>query len=123
MGSPDDFDAMKAKVTVDEDMSREKLLRQLVDIQYTRNDIAPERGQFRCAGDSVEIYLSHRDDFVRVEFWGDDIDSMAHFDVQTQRRGDPMRFCRILPALEALPSLSAGGAGAVARAIERFMGV
>ena len=98
LGSPDDFDAMKAKVTVDEDMSREKLLRQLVDIQYTRNDIAPERGQFRCAGDSVEIYLSHRDDFVRVEFWGDTVERITRHDLVTREVIDELTDVVVFPA-------------------------
>ena len=98
LGSPDDFDAMKAKVTVDEDMSREKLLRQLVDIQYTRNDIAPERGQFRCAGDSVEIYLSHRDDFVRVEFWGDTVERITRHDLVTREVIDELSDVVVFPA-------------------------
>ena len=98
LGSPDDFDAMKAKVTVDEDMSREKLLRQLVDIQYTRNDVAPERGQFRCSGDSVEVYLSHRDDFVRVEFWGDTIERITRHDLVTREVIDEMSDVVIFPA-------------------------
>ena len=98
LGSPDDFDAMKAKVTVDEDMSREKLLRQLVDIQYTRNDIAPERGQFRCVGDSVEIYLSHRDDFVRVEFWGDTVERITRHDLVTREVIDELSDVVVFPA-------------------------
>ena len=84
LGSPDDFEAMQAKIVVDDTMSREGLLRHLVEIQYTRNDVAPERGQFRCSGDSVEIYLSHRDDFVRVEFWGDTVERISRHDLVTR---------------------------------------
>lgn len=84
LGSPDDFEAMQAKVVVDDTVSREGLLRHLVEIQYTRNDVAPERGQFRCSGDSVEIYLSHRDDFVRVEFWGDTVERISRHDLVTR---------------------------------------
>ncbi len=84
LGSPDDFEAMQAKVVLDDTVSREGLLRHLVEIQYTRNDVAPERGQFRCSGDSVEIYLSHRDDFVRVEFWGDTVERISRHDLVTR---------------------------------------
>ena len=87
---------------------------------YVKCEQVEGPGQYARRGGILDFFSPADTEPVRVEFWGDDIDSMAHFDVQSQRRGDPMRACRILPALEALPSLSTGGAGAVAREIERF---
>ena len=87
---------------------------------YTRCEQVEGPGQFARRGGILDFFSPADTEPVRIEFWGDDIDSMAHFDVQSQRRGDPLDFCRILPALEALPSLSSGGAGAVAREIGHF---
>ena len=98
LGAPEDFDALKAKLVVDQDISREDLLRQLVSIQYTRNDVAPTRGQFRCAGDSLEIYPSHRDDFVRVEFWGDTVERVTRHDGVTRQQTAELDNVSIFPA-------------------------
>ena len=87
---------------------------------YVKCEQVEGPGQYARRGGILDFFSPADSEPVRIEFWGDDIDSMAHFDVQTQRRGDPMRACRILPALEALPTLSAGGAGAVAKEIEHF---
>ena len=77
LGSPDDFAAMQARIRIDGEVSRDELLRQLVDIQYERNDVSPSRGMFRAAGDTVDIYPSYRDDYVRVEFWGDTVERVT----------------------------------------------
>ena len=55
---------------------------------------------------------------VRLEFWGDEIDSMGFFDVSTQRREENIRRCTVLPAAEALPSLSPYGIEAISRKLE-----
>ena len=82
---------------------------------YVKCEQVEGPGQYARRGGILDFYSPADPEPVRIEFWGDDVDSMAHFDVQSQRRGEPLDRCRILPALEALPSLSAGGAGAVAR--------
>ena len=87
---------------------------------YTRCEQVEGPGQYARRGGILDFFSPADTEPTRIEFWGDDIDSMARFDVSTQRRGDPLDACRILPALEALPTLSAGGAGAVAREIGRF---
>ena len=92
----------------------------LVRCGYTRTEQVEGPGQYARRGGILDFFSPADLEPVRVEFWGDDVDSMAHFDVQTQRRGEPMKSCRILPAVETLPTLSKGGAGALAREIERF---
>ena len=57
---------------------------------------------------------------MRIEFWGDEIDSMGYFDVSDQRRTEAIRCCTILPAAETLPSLTVGGIEALCRQIESF---
>lgn len=54
---------------------------------------------------------------MRIEFWGDDIDSMGFFDIKTQRRTESVEFCRILPAAESLTTLASGGTEALTDAL------
>ena len=67
LGSPDDYERMILALEPGMKISREDLLARLVEIQYERNDIAPQRGQFRVRGDALEILLAHEDAGVRVE--------------------------------------------------------
>ncbi len=87
---------------------------------YVRTEEVEGPGQYARRGGILDFFSPADTAPVRVEFWGDDVDSMACFDVQTQRRGEPMDRCRILPAVETLPGLTVGGAGALARELKRF---
>ncbi|MCK5801673.1 MAG: excinuclease ABC subunit B, partial [Lentisphaeria bacterium] len=98
LGSPEDFEAMQARIRLDTDMVRDELLRSLVDIQYTRNDFAPERGSFRVAGDTVDVYLSYRDDLVRIEFWGDTVERVTRRDPLTFEITEELSEAVIFPA-------------------------
>ena len=98
IGSPEDFAALKTRLFLNAEITREQLLRQLVEIQYTRNDFAPERGQFRVAGDTLEIFPSHRDDFIRVEFWGNTVDRLSRHDRTTRSRIEELEEAMIFPA-------------------------
>ena len=79
----DDYQEMSVELKVGDEFSRTKLLRKLVEMQFERNDTAPERGQFRVRGDVVDIFLAHREEFIRVEFWGDSIDSLSRCELLT----------------------------------------
>ena len=98
LGSPEDFDAMTAKIILNEDVPRKELLRQLVSIQYNRNDFAPERGDFRVAGDTLEIHPSHREDIIRIDFWGDTVDRITRCDPVTHAVTEELSDVVILPA-------------------------
>lgn len=98
LGSPEDFELMQAKIIVNEDMPRNMLLKKLVEIQYTRNDFAPERGNFRVAGDTLEIHPSNREDIVRVDFWGDTIERIVRCDPVTHAVTEELSSVNILPA-------------------------
>ncbi len=78
--SPLDYDKMCIRLRTGQTLDRNDLLRQLVATQYDRNDLSPERGQFRVRGDSVEILLSQKDEMLRVDFWGDEVDSLTFYD-------------------------------------------
>jgi excinuclease ABC subunit B len=72
------------KAEVGEELARNKFLRKLVDIQYTRNDTSLLRGSFRVRGDIVDILPSHqKDEAIRIEFFGDEIDGISIIDALT----------------------------------------
>ena len=77
LGSPDDYRAMVVRLTAGMTLSREALLEKLVSVQYERSDVALERGRFRVRGDTVDIWPPYDEFAVRVEFWGDTIESIA----------------------------------------------
>lgn len=84
LGSPATYASLVAKITKGEEMGRDKLLRSLIDIQYSRNDVSLVRGHFRVRGDTVDILPAHqRDEAVRIEFFGDEIESISLVDALT----------------------------------------
>ncbi|GEK91519.1 excinuclease ABC subunit UvrB [Alkalibacterium kapii] len=81
------------------EISREDLLRRLVDMQFERNDIDFQRGRFRVRGDIVEIFLASREsEAIRVEFFGDEIDRIREVDVLTGEVKADLAHAAIFPA-------------------------
>jgi len=92
LGSPEDYERMILALEPGQKITRDELLARLVEIQYERNDAAPERGQFRVRGDALEILLAHEDVAVRVELLGDAVDRLTRFDpVSGTEFGKPSR--------------------------------
>lgn len=83
LGSPDDFRKMMVPLRKGMQISRESLTEKMIDIQYTRNDISFERGVFRVRGDVIDIFPAYLDTALRVEFFGDEIDSLKKIDPLT----------------------------------------
>jgi excinuclease ABC subunit B len=83
LGSPEDYEKMFMILEPGMSIPREELLAKLVEIQYERNDMAPERGQFRVRGDAIEILLAHEDVGIRVELLGDTLERLTRFEVGT----------------------------------------
>lgn len=83
LGSPSDYAEMCIELRTGMEMNRDKLLELLVAIQYTRNDLAPEKAQFRVRGDCVDIFLAQKEEFTRIEFWGDTVESISRREVLT----------------------------------------
>jgi excinuclease ABC subunit B len=84
LGSPEEYKELVLSLRAGTEIERNELLRKLVDIQYTRNDIDFHRGTFRVRGDVVEIFPSSRDEHcIRVEFFGDEIDRIREVDALT----------------------------------------
>ena len=83
IGSPDDYADMAITVRRGERRVQEKFIRQLTDIQCSRNDIDFHRGTFRVRGDVVDVFPAGADTAYRVEFFGDDVERITHIDPLT----------------------------------------
>ena len=83
IGSREDYEEMVVHLRVGQEMSREPLLHRLVELQYNRNDVAFERGQFRVRGDTLELCPAYTEDALRIEFFGDQIERLTRFDPLT----------------------------------------
>lgn len=81
LGSPDDYADLCVRIEVGDTTGRDEILRRLVDIQYARNDASPEKGEFRVRGNVIDVYEPQRDDYIRVSFFGDEIESIERRDV------------------------------------------
>ncbi len=81
--SPEDFSDMSIRLKRGMTLDRDALLFKLIAIQYERNDFSTERGQFRVRGDCVDIYLAQKEEYLRVEFWDDTIESLTKRDLLT----------------------------------------
>ena len=80
LGDPDAYYGMLMFIEPGTQIKREDFLRRLVELQYERVNVDFDRGSFRVRGDVVEIYPSYQDQAYRVEFWGDEIDSISTID-------------------------------------------
>ncbi len=98
IGSKEDYEAMVIPVRVGQEMTRDHFLHRLVDLQYTRNDIEFMRGQFRVRGDTVELCPAGREDALRVEFFGDDIERLTRFEPLTGEQTETLQTVWIYPA-------------------------
>lgn len=83
IGNPDDFHANVTKVETGESVSRNLLLRKLVDALYSRSEIDFQRGNFRVKGDTIDIFPAYSDTAVRIIFWGDEIEKIYLFEPMT----------------------------------------
>ena len=83
VGEKRDFEDMVIRLAVGEEFSRDRFLARLVEIQYERNDVQFDRGNFRVRGDTVELRPAELSEAIRVEFFGDEIDRITRFDPVT----------------------------------------
>lgn len=99
LGSPEEYRELVVSLRVGMEKERDALLRDLVDIQYERNDIDFRRGTFRVRGDVVEIFQASRDDLcIRVEFFGDEIDRITEVNALTGEILGELKHVAIFPA-------------------------
>ena len=83
LGDPTDYYSFVAEVKRGEQRDRSRLVRQLVEMQYDRNDLDLARGRFRVRGDTLELVPAYEDVAIRVQFWGDEIECIAEVDPLT----------------------------------------
>jgi excinuclease ABC subunit B len=98
LGTPQSYLDRSVELNIGDEVPRDALLRLLVDVQYTRNDMAFTRGSFRVRGDTVEIIPSYEELAVRIEFFGDEIEALYYMHPLT---GDVVRkvdSLRVFPA-------------------------
>lgn len=87
LGNPSEYQGMVAYLGVGENINQRALLQKLVDMGYKRNDNYFDRGDFRVNGDVVDVYPAYwGDEALRIEFFGDEIDAMYHFDVLENKK-------------------------------------
>ena len=98
IGSREDYEAMVVAVRVGQEMTRDHFLHRLVDLQYSRNDIEFARGQFRVRGDTVELCPAGREDALRVEFFGEEIERITRFEPLTGEKIETLDSVMIFPA-------------------------
>jgi len=98
IGSKEDYESLVVPVRVGMELSREQFLSRLVDLQYSRNDIAFERGNFRARGDTVEVWPAGREDGLRLEFFGDEIEKLTRFEPLTGAKIELLQSNMIFPA-------------------------
>ncbi len=83
LGDPQEYRSQMLLLKVGQEIRRKEILAGLVNIQYSRNDAAFERGTFRVRGDTVELYPAYDEQGVRIELWGDEIERITRFDPLT----------------------------------------
>ena len=99
-GSPEDFKAMMIPLRAGLELSRDDFLENLVTILYNRNDIDFKRGTFRVRGDVVDIYPAYMESAIRVEFWGDELESIRELDPVTGETGEALEMFDLYPATQ-----------------------
>jgi len=99
LGSPEVYDANLQTLRRGEVIDREQLLRKLVSIQYTRNDTALARGNFRVRGETLEVFPAYAETAYRVVLFGDEVERLQHFDPLTgELLADDLEHIAIWPA-------------------------
>src|SRR6478609_920706 len=98
LGDPVSYREQMVTLTKGERIERDDILRALVKVQYSRNDVAFERGTFRVRGDTVEIYPAYEEQGVRVEMWGNEIERVSKINVLTGETIATLERAAIYPA-------------------------
>ncbi|MDY6385346.1 MAG: DEAD/DEAH box helicase family protein, partial [Bacteroidales bacterium] len=98
IGNPEDFHAQAIPVKKGEQRSLTRLLYSLVDANYSRTEVDFKRGTFRVRGDTIDVFLGGSDEALRIEFFGDEIDSLAMIDPLTGATIEKLEEATIFPA-------------------------
>ncbi|MEJ0091243.1 MAG: excinuclease ABC subunit UvrB [Limisphaerales bacterium] len=98
IGSKEDYEEMIIPMRVGNSISREQFLSRLISLQYERNDVAFERGNFRVRGDTVEVRPAGREDGLRIEFFGEEIERITRFEPLTGSKIEQLDGVVVFPA-------------------------
>ncbi|MGD9194125.1 MAG: excinuclease ABC subunit UvrB, partial [Desulfobacterales bacterium] len=99
LGAPEDYLAMRVDIKTNMELERNKLLADLVEMQYNRNDMDFHRGVFRVRGDRVEIFPAYEEErAIRIDFFGDEVDSIAEIDALRGKIIRRLKQATIFPA-------------------------
>jgi excinuclease ABC subunit B len=98
IGSKEDYEAMLVHLRLGQEISRDQLLCRFIDLQYNRNDIEFQRGNFRVRGDTVEICPSWTEDAFRIEFFGDQVERLTRFEPLTGDKLEALERVTIYPS-------------------------
>ena len=99
IGSPDDYENMMISLREGQEIDRDEVIHQLIDMQYMRNDMDFTRGTFRVRGDVLEVIPANVSEFsYRIEFFGDEIDRITETDIITGRAKRELKHVAIFPA-------------------------
>lgn len=98
IGNPKEFEESIVSIKKGMVISRNKFLLRLVENLYSRNDTAPERGNFRVKGDTIDVFLAYVDYALRIVFWGDEIEEIYTFDPINNSKIEDFKDINIFPA-------------------------
>ena len=98
LGSPEVYKSMMLALSVGQEVDRNKMLRDLIDMQYDRNDVEFARGSFRVRGDVIEIRPSYEEWAIRVELFGDEVERLSVIDLVTRKVTDELEEVSVYPA-------------------------
>jgi len=98
LGTPTEYLEAAISLKVGEEINQQQLLRDLVDVQYTRNDVEMGRGKFRVRGDIIEVGPAYEDRIIRIELFGDEIDKICFIDPITGEITENLQYVNIYPA-------------------------
>ncbi len=104
LGSPEMYQEIILDVHTDQHVDRDEILRQLVRMQFSRNDLAPDRGEFRARGDVIEIHPMDQDLITRIEMFGDEIERIMVLDELTGEILDQQDRTIVFPATHFVAS-------------------
>src|SRR6187401_2298797 len=104
LGSPEEYEKRVVLLTVGEETDRDLMLRKLIDIQYARNDTALGRGRFRVRGDVIEVQPAYSESAHRISLFGDEVETITHFDPLTGEIYGKLDHLAIFPATQYVTS-------------------
>lgn len=99
IGDKSDYESLVISLEKGQEISRDEVLSSLIEIQYRRNDFAPDRGEVRCRGDNIDVYTPDSDKvFIRISFFGDEIEQISYVDILDMKTVAKVDFVDIFPA-------------------------